>query len=96
MDLFYVLLVLLVVTRTFGIVVERLGQPALIGELVAGIALGAVGAALAPSHPFIGDLNHNSIFTAITDLGMFFLMLLAGIEMQPHKIMKYSMSSFLS
>lgn len=95
MDLFYVLLVLLVVTRTFGIAVERLGQPALIGELVAGIALGALGAKMAPTHPFIGDLAHNDIFIAITDLGMFFLMLLAGIEMQPHKIMKYSLSAFL-
>ncbi|MFC1673636.1 cation:proton antiporter [Pseudomonadota bacterium] len=95
MDLFYVLLVLLVVTRTFGIAVERLGQPALIGELVAGIALGAIGAKMAPSHPFIGDLNHNEIFIAITNLGMFFLMLLAGIEMQPHKIMKYSFSAFM-
>ena len=95
MDLFYVLLVLLVVTRTFGIAVERLGQPALIGELVAGIALGALGAAMAPSHPFIGDINHNDIFIAITNLGMFFLMLLAGIEMQPHKIMKYSFTAFI-
>jgi len=95
MDLFYVLLVLLVVTRTFGILVERFGQPALIGELIAGIALGAIGAKLAPTHPFIGDINHNDVFIAITDLGMFFLMLLAGIEMQPHKILKYSMSAFL-
>lgn len=95
MELFYVLLVLLVVTRTFGIAVERLGQPALIGELVGGIALGLVGAAMAPSHPFIGELKHNDIFIAITNLGMFFLMLLAGIEMQPHKIMKYSMTAFL-
>ncbi|MEG3617558.1 cation:proton antiporter [Magnetovibrio sp. PR-2] len=95
MELFYVLLVLLVVTRTFGIAVERLGQPALIGELVAGIALGVIGAAMAPSHPFIGDLRHNDIFIALTNLGMFFLMLLAGIEMQPHKIMKYSITAFL-
>ncbi|MCW8914754.1 MAG: cation:proton antiporter [Magnetovibrio sp.] len=95
MDLFYVLLVLLVVTRTFGIAVERLGQPALIGELVAGIALGMIGASMAPEHPFIGDLKHNEIFIALTNLGMFFLMLLAGIEMQPHKIMKYSLSAFM-
>ena len=95
MELFYVLLVLLVVTRTFGIAVERLGQPALIGELIAGIALGAIGAAMAPAHPFIGDINNNEIFLAITDLGMFFLMLLAGIEMQPHKIMKYSLTAFI-
>ena len=58
--------------------------------------MGAIGAKLAPSHPFIGDINNNDdVFIAITDLGMFFLMLLAGIEMQPHKIMKYSMSTFL-
>ena len=37
MDLFYVLLILLVVTRAFGELAERLRQPSLVGELIAGI-----------------------------------------------------------
>jgi Kef-type K+ transport system membrane component KefB len=38
-DLFYVLLVLLVLTRAVGEAAERLNQPALVGELIAGLAL---------------------------------------------------------
>ncbi len=42
MNLLYVLLVLLLVTRLSGELAERLHQPALVGELLAGIALFAV------------------------------------------------------
>ncbi len=38
MELFFILLILLVATRTFGEVAERLGHPGLVGELIAGIA----------------------------------------------------------
>ena len=41
MEIFYVLLILLVITRAFGEIAVRLGQPALVGELLAGIVLGA-------------------------------------------------------
>ena len=40
MELFFVLLILLIATRSFGEVAERFGQPALVGELLAGITLG--------------------------------------------------------
>jgi Kef-type K+ transport system membrane component KefB len=37
----YLILVLLVVTRVFAELAERSGFPAIVGELVAGVALGA-------------------------------------------------------
>ncbi|MBC2749145.1 MAG: hypothetical protein HGJ95_02050 [Desulfobacteraceae bacterium] len=40
MEIFYILLVLLFITRAFGEVAVRLGQPALVGELLSGIAVG--------------------------------------------------------
>ena len=40
MDLFFVLLVLLVVTRVFGELAVRANQPSLVGELLGGIILG--------------------------------------------------------
>ncbi len=86
MDLFYVLLVLLVVTRAFGEVAERLRQPSLVGELIAGIALGGVVASFPGTFPDLSGLAHNDVFVTITDLGMFFLMLFAGLEMQPSKV----------
>ena len=42
MELLYILLVLLVLTRPGAEIAARLGQPALVGELVAGIAPGLV------------------------------------------------------
>ena len=90
MDLFFILLVLLVATRSFGEAAERLGQPALVGELVAGITLGAIVAEYPVVFPTLVDLSHNEVFASITDLGMFFLMLFAGVEMRPGKIMQHS------
>jgi Kef-type K+ transport system membrane component KefB len=93
MDLFYVLLILLVVTRAFGELSARVGQPALVGELVSGVVLGAIIAQHADVLPSLAVLQGDEVFEAITDLGMFFLMLYAGIEMQPHKILKHSRKS---
>ncbi len=90
MDLFYVLLILLVATRTLGEAAERLGQPSLVGELIAGIALGAAVAEYPLVFPDLVGLDNNAVFTTITDLGMFFLMLFAGVEMQPHKALQHS------
>ncbi len=90
MDLFFVLLILLVATRSFGELAERVGQPSLVGELIAGITLGAIVAEYPIAFPSLVDLGGNDVFTAITDLGMFFLMLFAGIEMHPRKIIQYS------
>lgn len=90
MDLFYVLLILLVATRAFGELAERVGQPSLVGELIAGITLGAVVAEYPGVFPDLVGLGENEVFVSVTDLGMFLLMLFAGIEMQPHKMIKYS------
>lgn len=89
-DLFYVLLILLVTTRAFGEAAERIGQPSLVGELIAGIALGAVVAAFPATFPDLAGLGDNDVFVTITELGMFFLMLFAGVEMQPQKVLEHS------
>ena len=86
MEFFYVLLILLVITRTFGELAVRLEQPALVGELLSGIVLGAVIKLSPPSFPIMNSLTDNEVFTAITDLGIFFLMLMAGLDMHPKEI----------
>lgn len=90
MDLFFILLVLLVTTRSFGEVAVRLGQPALVGELVAGIALGTIIANYSELAPYLSGIEQNPVFTSLTDLGMFFIMLYAGVELQPSKLIEYS------
>lgn len=93
MELFFILLILLVTTRTFGEIAERLEQPALVGELFAGIALGTIAANYFDYFPQISHLNESPVFQTITDLGMFFLMLYAGVELRPSHLVKYTKSA---
>ena len=98
MELFILILVLLVVTRLFGELAERLGQPALVGELVSGVLLGAIfvqelgGSPLAVLH----ELQESRVFKALTELGMFFIMLFAGIEMHPKEMATHSKSAVIT
>lgn len=95
MDLFFVLLVLLVATRSLGEVAEWLGQPALVGELIAGIVLGTVAAQHTELLPHIAGLDKSPVFDSIIDLGMFFIMLFAGVELQPSQLIRYSRGAFV-
>lgn len=90
MEILYVLLLLLLVTRVFGEVAVRLGQPALVGELISGVVLGLLGHHYGAYLPVLEGLTEDRVFGAITDLAVFFLMLMAGLEMHPHELMKRS------
>ncbi|MEQ9562974.1 MAG: cation:proton antiporter [Woeseiaceae bacterium] len=83
MHLLYVLLILLLVTRTCGELAVRLRQPALVGELTGGILLGLFVATAADSSAALANLDSDRTFRAVLDLAVFFLMLLAGVEMRP-------------
>ncbi|MGC1107798.1 MAG: cation:proton antiporter [Candidatus Acidiferrales bacterium] len=72
MTLIEALLLLLIVSRVIGELVERLGQPAMIGEIAAGVLLGPSALALIHFTPEI---------KAIADLGVFLLVFLVGMEM---------------
>jgi Kef-type K+ transport system membrane component KefB len=97
LDLFFILLILLVATRTFGELAERFGQPSLVGELVTGIIIGvllAIGTETDAEMFGFRGIQNNEVFKAVTDLGMFFIMLFAGIELQPHEIAKHYRAAF--
>jgi Kef-type K+ transport system membrane component KefB len=93
MEILYSVLILLVVTRLFGELSRRLGQPVLLGELVSGILLGILFSRFAVHFPVLSELPENNVFRAITDLGIFFLMLHAGIELSPRELVKSSRSA---
>lgn len=84
MEFYYlwVLLVLLVVTRLCAEIAERVGQPALVGEIFAGIILGLIAGQT--------GVTEDRVVIAIADLGIFFLMLLAGLEMRPEELVQAS------
>lgn len=77
MPLFTSLLILLLVARVAGEITERLGQPAMIGEILAGILLG-------PS--LLRVMHVTPELQAIADLGVFLLVLLAGMEMEVRQL----------
>jgi Kef-type K+ transport system membrane component KefB len=65
------ILILLLVAKGAGELVERAGYPALIGEITAGIILG-------PS--IFGIIELNEVITALGDLGLIVLLFLSGIQ----------------
>ena len=83
------------VTRVFGELAERVYMPALVGELIAGIFLGFLLAQYGGLAPSIWFAANSDIFAGLADLGMFFLMLLAGIRMEPLDFAQSSKSAVL-
>lgn len=83
MEILYLVLVLLVVTRVFAEIAERVGLPAIVGELTAGVALGFMLRSAYEPIALLRSACESESFSALADLGMFFLMLLVGIRMEP-------------
>ncbi|MCX6286191.1 MAG: cation:proton antiporter [Bacteroidetes bacterium] len=71
------LLILLLSAKILGEVAERLGQPAMIGEVLAGVILGP---SLFNIIPVVGDIK------PIADLGVFLLIFMAGMEIEAEEI----------
>lgn len=95
MEILYLILVLLVFTRIFAELAERTGLPAIVGELVAGVALGFVLRGSLDTLVLLWSACQSETFTALVSLGMFFLMLLAGIRMEPLEFARVSKSAIL-
>lgn len=83
------------VTRSFGELAERSKMPALVGELVAGIFLGYLLQRFQGLAPSVWFAANSEIFDGLADLGMFFLMLLVGIRMEPLDFARSSKSAVL-
>ena len=90
MDLFFVLLVLLLLARALAEIAVRIGQPALVGELLAGVFLGLLLTQAPDTFPNLQGLADDPVFKALTDLGIFFLMLFGGLELLPEDLREES------
>ena len=75
------LLLLLVLARVLGEVMERFKQPAMIGEIFAGVVLGPT---------VLNVMVRNEELTAISELGVFLLVIIAGLEIDVREIAKTS------
>ena len=83
-QLFLNVVIILVSARLLGEIFQRLKQPILVGELLAGIIIG-------PS--VIGLVKPDQSLSVLSDLAVFFLMFLAGLEMNPTEIRKAGKSA---
>ncbi len=86
MTVFIELLLLLALARGLGELAERLGQPASVGEILAGVALAAAAVAFGAEIPFLAQLVHSEVLYYVANAGIFFLVLLAGIELEPREL----------
>jgi len=73
------LLIILASAKLFGEICERLGQPSMIGELLAGVILG----------PSVFNIIQGSTdLKVLADLGVFLLIIMAGMEIEVEEIRK--------
>lgn len=78
-QLFVSIVIMLVGARVLGELLQRVRQPPLVGEILAGVIIGpSLLAVVVPS----ADLR------VLSDLAVFFLMFLTGLEMDPREIRK--------
>lgn len=73
------LLILLVAAKLFGEIFERVKQPAMIGEILAGVILG-------PS--LLNIVHRTEDIKVISELGIFLLVIIAGLEINFEDILK--------
>jgi len=90
------LFIIFVVARLFGEGAERCGQPAEVGELVAGVLLGLglvylAGFGISPHGLWAMD---GELIELVAQAGIFFLLLAAGIDMQPRSLMRNGGAGF--
>jgi Kef-type K+ transport system membrane component KefB len=86
------LLLLIVTARLFGELFVRAGQPASVGEITAGIAL-AIFAASPVAPLLIAQLPSSPFLEVAAQFGIFFIVLLAGMEMRLREIASQSAAS---
>jgi len=86
------LISLLIAAKLGGSLSEYFGQPAVLGELLAGIALGAL--PLAGVHSFI-FVAHDPVVTVLAELGVILLLFEVGLSTRLADLMKVGGSAFL-
>ena len=85
-SIFISIVILLAAARLLGEVFRRFKQPALGGELLAGIILGPT---------LFGIITHDENLELISTIAIFFIMLFIGLEMDLRELRKMGKSAFI-
>ncbi len=94
MEIAVELLVLLVGARVCGEIAVRYGQPAAVGEILAGILILFIWSLISAQVSGLPPLGGTDLIQTLGTIGMFFLILQAGMEMSPSEIREASGSAF--
>ena len=86
------LVVLLVAAKLGGALAERLGQPAVLGELLAGVGVGALPLMGLGQLQFLGT---DPVVDALADLGVILLLFEVGLSTRLADLMRVGVSAFL-
>src|SRR6185312_8970307 len=78
------LLVIFVSAKLFGELFERLGLPAVLGEILAGVVLGPFAFHVVVPTPAVGSMS---------ELGAIFLLFAVGLETPPHELVRVGRTS---
>lgn len=90
--LIFFLFVMLMFAR-IGALMERIGQPAVLGELLMGVLLGAL--AFAPGLGFINDLKGEEFIALIAEIGVIILLFRTGLESNLREMKSVGLKAFL-
>ena len=89
-----VLLIVLIAARGGGWLARRLWHSPSVGEILAGVALAAVAMIAAGSLPLLDGMAERPAVLIAGEIGIFFLLLAAGVEMQPQELADHSREAF--
>lgn len=89
------LLCLLLLARICGVAAERIGQAAPVGELLAGVVIALAMLQLAPLEAHFAAARASVYLDEIAALAIFFLVLQAGVELEPKEVFAASRGALL-
>lgn len=91
------LVIVIIAAKAGGYLTTRFGQPAVLGELLAGLILGPTLLGMINTWPiFHEDEVLSELLSTMAELGVIFLMLLAGLELNLEELLKSGKVSALS
>ena len=88
-------LVVLLMARIFGRLAVACHQSSSIGEILAGVVLAVALVSLPVELPWLAGLKGSEAVEVIGEVGIFLLLLLTGIEMEPKEIAEHSREAVL-
>jgi Kef-type K+ transport system membrane component KefB len=86
MDAVVQILIFLILARSFGEIAVRIGQPAAVGEVLAGVLIAASIPYVLEFVPEAAVMKDSTSIAVLAAVGMFFLILQAGVEMDPQEL----------